>query len=224
MGSCSDGFTASDARGRIMALTTYDELKASIAEFLNRDDLTSIIPDFVTLAETQLNRDLRHWRMEDRALALCDTQYTALPNNFIEPVRITLPADRTYTLELVGPYELSKLRMDNQDTVGRPQFYAVVDGAFEVFPTPDSDYTIELVYYESIPHMSASLQKNWVLEYFPDAVLYGSLLHSAPYLQEDQRVQTWGALYQAAVSAINLEGERARSSGSGRRIKIRSYG
>lgn len=206
-----------------MALTTYNELKASIADTLNRDDLTTQIPDFITMAETQINRDARHWRMEDRAVATVDSQYTALPVNFIEPVRITIPADRSYTLELVGPFEISKLRQDNSNTIGRPQFYAVVDGAFEVFPNPDTDYTVELVYYETIPHLSSSLQSNWVLEYFPDVILYGSLLHSAPYLQEDSRVQVWGSLYQAAISAINFEGERARSSGSGRRIKIRSY-
>ena len=43
-----------------MALTTYTELKASIADFLNRDDLTTVIPDFITLAESQINRDVRH--------------------------------------------------------------------------------------------------------------------------------------------------------------------
>lgn len=206
-----------------MALTTYDELKASIADFLNRDDLTSQIPDFITLAETQLNRDARHWRMEDRVIATVDSQYTALPLNFAEPIRITIPANESHILELMGPMEIAKLRQDNSDTKGRPQFYAITDQAFEVFPTPDADYVLELVYYETIPHMSSSLQSNWVLQYYPDAILYGSLLHSAPYLQEDQRVQVWGALYQSAVSAINLEGERARSSGSGRRIKIRSY-
>ena len=131
-----------------MALSTYDELKASIADFLNRDDLTSQIPDFIKLGETQLNRDVRHWRMQDRALALCDTQYTALPNNFVEPVRITIPANPSYTLELVGPFELSTIRAEGSDKTGRPAYYAVVDGAFEVYPTPDTDYTIELVYYE----------------------------------------------------------------------------
>ena len=34
-----------------MPLTTYDELKASIADFLNRSDLTNAIPDFISLAE-----------------------------------------------------------------------------------------------------------------------------------------------------------------------------
>ena len=42
-----------------MALSTYDELKASIADFLNRDDLTSVIPDFIKLAETGMNREVR---------------------------------------------------------------------------------------------------------------------------------------------------------------------
>ena len=50
-----------------MALTNYTGLKASIADFLNRDDLTSVIPDFVALAEAQINRDVRHWRMEARS-------------------------------------------------------------------------------------------------------------------------------------------------------------
>ena len=62
-----------------MALSNYNDLKASIADFLNRDDLTSVIPDFISLAEAQLNREIRHWRMEDRSIATIDSQYTALP-------------------------------------------------------------------------------------------------------------------------------------------------
>ena len=61
-----------------MALTTYDELKTSIADFLDRDDLTSVIPDFITLAEADLNRGLRHWRQEKRATVEIDTQFSAI--------------------------------------------------------------------------------------------------------------------------------------------------
>ncbi len=205
-----------------MALSTYDELKASIADFLNRDDLTAVIPDFIKLAEAKMTRDLRHWRQEDRATAVVDQQYASLPLNFVEPIRITIPANESHILELVGTLEISKLRAETSDARGRPTNYSVLDQSFELYPTPDADYTLELVYYESIPELG-SLTTNWVLTYFPDAYLYGSLMQSSPYLQEDQRVQVWNALYQSAVSAINLEGESAKSSGSGRRIQIRSY-
>ena len=205
-----------------MPLSNYTELQASIADTLNRSDLTNAIPDFIKLAEAQLGRDLRHWRMEDRATSLADAQYLALPNNFIAPIRITIPASPSYTLELVSPFQLSKLRMENSDNTGRPEYYAVVDGAFELYPTPDADYTVELVYYEAIPDISINTT-NWLLTNYPDAYLYGTLIHSSPYLQEDQRVAVWNTLYLNSVSAINLEGERARTSGSGRRIQIRSY-
>ena len=36
-----------------MPLATYNDLKASIADFLNRSDLTNAIPDFISLAEKE---------------------------------------------------------------------------------------------------------------------------------------------------------------------------
>ena len=50
-----------------MAITTYAELQSSIADFLDRDDLTSVIPTFISLAEADMNRQIRHWRQEKRA-------------------------------------------------------------------------------------------------------------------------------------------------------------
>tara|TARA_B000000557_G_C20709429_1_gene415193 strand:+ start:162 stop:782 length:621 start_codon:yes stop_codon:yes gene_type:complete len=206
-----------------MALSNYTELQASIADTLNRDDLTTVIPDFIRLAEAQLNRVVRHWRMEDRVIATVDSQYTALPNNFIEPIRMIKTSGSVEILENGGALEISKLREAANDTAGTPRIYVIVDQSFEVFPKPDSDITLELTYYEEIPDLATN-STNWLLTYFPDAYLYGSLLHSASYLQEGNRIQEWGALYQAAISAINQDGERAKMGGSGRRIKIRSYG
>ena len=43
-----------------MALTNYTELKASLANWLNRSDLTTeIADDFITLAEADFNSKLR---------------------------------------------------------------------------------------------------------------------------------------------------------------------
>ena len=206
-----------------MALSNYTELQASIADTLNRDDLTAVIPDFVRLAEAQLNRVVRHWRMEDRVIATVDSQYTALPTNFLEPIRMLKTSGKLEVLENGGALEISKLREAANDTSGIPRIYVILDQSFEVFPKPDSDITLELTYFEEIPRLSIN-GTNWLLTYYPDAYLYGSLLHSASYLQEGNRIQEWGALYQSAISAINQDGERAKNGGSGRRIKIRSYG
>ena len=206
-----------------MALTNYTELKASIADFLNRDDLTAVIPDFITLAESGMNREVRHWRMETRKTAVLDTQYTALPTDFLEPIRMSLNTADTNTLEMVNAFQISNLRAQNLNTTGRPTSFAILDGSIEVFPSPDSNYTLEMLYYQKIDELGSVNTSNWVLSNFPDAYLYGSLVHSSPYLAEDNRIQTWAALYQKAINDINLESERSKTSGSGRRMKIRSY-
>ena len=52
-----------------MALTTYTELKTSLADWLYRSDLASVIPDFISLAESQVERQLRTRQMIVRATA-----------------------------------------------------------------------------------------------------------------------------------------------------------
>lgn len=206
-----------------MALTAYAELKTSIADFLNRDDLTSVIPDFITLAEADMNRGLRHWRQEKRSTAELDTQYSAIPADFMEAIRFYITSNDTSPLELISQSEMVDRRYRNSDTTGKPRFYAVTAGEIEVYPTPDGTYDAELYYYSRITALSDSNTSNWVLEYFPDCYLYGALVHSSPYLKEDARTQVWASLYQNALNAINMESEKSKFGGSGRRMKIRSY-
>jgi len=206
-----------------MPITTYAELQTVIADFLDRDDQTERIKTFIDLAEVNMGRLVRHWRMERRSTAILDTQYSALPTDFLEPIRLQVQANPPHALELVGQGELMSRREITSDTQGKPRYYAITDGSIEAFPTPDANYTLEMVYYGRIPALTTSNTSNWVLQYHADAYLYGSLIHSAPFLGEDARMQTWAALYQSAIDAINMESDKAKSSGSGRRLTIRSY-
>ena len=206
-----------------MSISNFSELKSSIADFLNRDDLTSVIPTFIKLAEADMNRKMRHWRMERRATATLDTQYTAFPSDFIEAIRLMLTGTTEFRLELITLSELMDKRAENNAS-GTPRFYVPIDGSFEVYPTPDQSYTLEILYYERIDALSDTNTTNWALTYHPDAYLYGSLTHSAPYLGEDARSQVWSQLYQNAISGTNMEDQQAKSSGSGHRMRIRSFG
>lgn len=205
-----------------MAITTYSELKTSIANWLNRDDLTSVIPDFISLTESDVNRNVRHWRMEQRATATLDARYTTLPTDFLEAVRFHLSVDQR-PIELLTPLALQMRRENNNDTQGKPQFYAIIAGQIEVWPTPDASYTGELYYYSRTPALSDSNTTNWALTYFPDLYLYGSLSHSAPYLVDDARIGTWAALYQNAINGINSANDKAKFGGTGLRMQVNTY-
>ena len=208
-----------------MSITNYTNLQSTIADFLNRDDLTSTIPVFVQLAESQLNRELRHWKMETRATATIDAgdQYSQVPGDWLETIRMSIQGAGTSVVNLISRASMADKRAGAEDTSGRPEYYCHADGQFNFYPTPDADYTAELLYFAEIPAL-ASNSTNWLLTTAPDVYLYGSLMHSAPYLQEDPRITVWAQLYSAAVKNLTDSSERARYSGSGLTLKVRGLG
>ena len=206
-----------------MAITTYAELKTSVADFLNRDDLTDTIATFITLAESNINRDVRHWRMETRSTLAISTQYTTLPTDWLEAGRITLQANGTSELNLTSSASLGTQRASNDDSSGIPTSYAINGSSLEVQPTPDGTYTADILYTARTAALSDSNTTNWLLTYAPDVYLYGTLIHSAPYLKDDARATVWAALYNAAVNNLNKDSAKAVSGGSGMSIKINSY-
>lgn len=207
-----------------MALNSYANLKTAIADFLNRDDLTAVIPDFITLAEAQIYRDIRHYEMENRATAQLDSQYLARPTDWLETIRIHLTTSGTRNLQLLSGASMADKRQGIENATGEPKFYRHAERAFEVFPTPDGTYNVEILYYQKIPALSDTNTSNWLLSEAPDVYLYGSLLHSSPYLAEDSRVGVWAQLYSAAVSKVNGAGDAASMSGSGLTMKVRGLG
>ena len=206
-----------------MAISTYTELKASIANFLNRDDLTATIPDFISLAESSINNEIRHWRMETRAETTLDGQFTGIPTDWLSTIRFHLTGNGTSSLEFMSLATIQNSRAARNDSAGTPTNYSLNSGQFELMPTPDGEQSAILMYYAKIPTLSDSAETNWLLTHHPDVYLYGALLHSAPYLKEDERAQTWAALYSAAVVRVNSASSRSTASGSGLRLKIGSY-
>ena len=194
-----------------MALTTYTELKASIADFLNRDDLTTVIPDFITLAESQINRDVRHWKMEARSSGQQSSgdEYMQIPTDWVETIRLHLTGTGTSVVNLISRDAMADKRERNEDTSGTPIYYTHADAQFQLYPTPSAETNFELLYYQKTTALSGSNADNWLLTEAPDVYLYGALIHSAPYLAEDERVAIWAQMYSAAVARLNEASELA---------------
>jgi hypothetical protein len=200
---------------------TFTTLKTTIADFLNRSDLTSVIPTFIELAEAEFNRSIRHYEMEARANATLNAQYFVTPAGWIENIRFRTTGANSNPIEMTSNAAISDMRRDSNDAAGKPKFFSFVDGTFDLYPTPDTDYASELIYYKSIPALADSAPTNWILSSHPDAYLYTALVHSAPYLAEDQRMQTWAALSQRAINDINNDNDRAKYSTSGLTMRRR---
>jgi hypothetical protein len=203
--------------------STYAELKDQVANFINKPDIEQTIDTFIDLAEADIARKVRHWKMEKRATVQLDDQYSRVPTDWLESIRFYLSGGNTYELKQVGHAEVTNRRMGNLNTSGRPQYYTMSDGAFEIFPTPDTAYTAELLYYAKNEALSDSNTYNWLLQDAPDLYLYGTLMHTAPFLGEDARLPIWANLYQSALDSVNLASEKSRTQSTGMRMNIRSY-
>lgn len=190
-----------------MAISTYSELKSAIADWLNRDDLTSVIPSFIELAEAELTRNLRHRKMIARADATINSEYTQTPLDWFQTQTLILETDPVTTLEYLTPEALNAKRAASTAN-GKPLFYTMIGTEIQVYPVPSGDHTAEMVYYSKIPSLSDSETTNWLLTLAPDIYLYGSLMQSAPYLQDDNRLSVWNALYQKKIEDIYISDQR----------------
>jgi hypothetical protein len=205
-----------------MALANYTDLKSTIAETLNRDDLTTAAQTFIALCEAQVNRDIRHWRMEVRTSGQqsAGDEYMQIPADWVETIRFNVVGNGTSPINLMDSTTMAENRARYNDQYGKPTAYSLEAGQFHLYPTPVADVDLELLYYAQVPDL-ASNATNWLLSTAPDIYLYGSLLHSAPYLQDDNRVAVWAQLYSAAVTRLNESSVSAKYSGSSLKSKVR---
>lgn len=192
-----------------MALDTFSNLKTAIADHLERDDLTSNIVDFITLAEIRHKNEIRIREMIKRSQASASGRFLALPSDFLEAKTIRLLTNPVTVLKEVNLHEMNRRR---QSTTGTPAFFTVHE-EFEFDVTPDSAKTAEIIYYAALTALSDSNTSNALLVRAPDAYLYGALVASAPFVMDDRRLETWGGLYRAARDGLMIADKQGRNIG-----------
>ena len=209
-----------------MALTTYTELKSSLADWLNRTDLTSVIADFISLAEAQMERQLRTRQMIVRATAsfAAAAEYGTVPDDFMEVKSIKLDTNPVTSLTFQTIEAMDQLSNTTYLSSGKPLYFTVVGNQFRLLPIPDGAYTADLVYYAKLTKLSSTVATNWLLTQAPDVYLYGALLQAAPYLQDDARIPVWSNLYDRALTDVQTADDRGSTSGGAMAARARSFG
>ena len=195
-----------------MALSTYSELKQSIANWADRDDLSNFIPDFIALTEARFNRELRLRSMEQKeyATTIGGQANYSLPTNYLQMREFRLNTVPTVSLQYVSPEIYESWNVGS----GRPKWYTIIANEIRLGPVPAGVYEMEMLFWRKFPSLSSSVPTNWMLQNAPDVYLYGSLLELEPFIQNDARINVWAQGYQKAITDIQFQDDKDRHSGS----------
>lgn len=194
-------------------VTSYATLQTEIANELARDDLTADIPLFIQMCENELHARL-HLRNEETALSLdissgvatVPTDFKKLKHAYYLSGTIACPLKWASIEQVYEDYP-------DRSSSGVPNLISREAGNF-VFGQVADDGTAVLkgVYYAKQDPLRTT-DPSWYVTNHPEALLYGSLLHAAPFLEDDQRILTWTNLFERAIDSIEKENDAAEASG-----------
>jgi hypothetical protein len=207
----------------------YDSLCQTVQQWINRFDsvVANAIPDMVNNAEKVINRRLRTHEMVAYVQAACTAgqTYLELPGDFLEAVRYRFIGAGQWIV--VSPDAENVIDATEQQDLADQRSGLVMKGItlshdyIEFYPPINNANTFELEYFALLPALDDINQTNWLLAKYPDVYLYGVLCESAPFLRDDDRLQTWGARFGAALQEVLDQFRKRRFSGGPLRYRPR---
>jgi len=201
-----------------MAINTYGTLKAAVANWLDRDDLSDRIPEFISLSEAIFNRTLRIRAMETTVSdsTPSGSKEDALPTGYLQMREIHLETSPVVSLSYITPEIMYRIRAGS--TNSKPNSYTIMGDNILFGPTPNSVYTYSMTYYKALAALSDDDPTNWAILNAPDLYMYGTLLQAEPFLMNDERVPLWERGFRQAISDLQEQDNKDRHSGSEMRV------
>lgn len=181
-------------------ITNYTTLKSSIETWSHRADLTSVLDDFIALAEQRLDTDLQVRELEATATGNLSGATLALPADFSKFRRFTINTTTKYSPENIGA---DGLRSRYSSSNGLPKYFAIVGTNIEFDRTPDSTYSYTLDYWKEVPALTAIAPTNDILTEYPGVYLFACLMEAAAYTKSDSDMQRYQLKYQQYLELAN---------------------
>lgn len=164
-----------------MSISTYAELQTAVTNWLDRTDLSSRIPEFITLFEAALNRRLAV-RQQTTSTTLTVTAGSAtLPTDYLLWKRVTWQGNPTRELDYVTPSFLAAFNADGVSA--DPLFFTIEGSTLKVAQLSNLD--LVLLYAQKVPPI-ATTDPNWLLTANPDAYLFGTLAAAKTFTTGDE--------------------------------------
>lgn len=197
-----------------MSLSDYDGLKAEIASYVARSDVTAAsdsVDTFIDLAEAHLNKRLRVLRMQEDLTDTVSLSTLDLPADFIKFYSVQY-TDSPKQLEYMPRQSFYKYPYEGKPDGFTLGYSTVPQMVFN--KTPDASYDIEGVYYKKIPALSSSTTTNWLLADYPELYL-NACLHYAFKRFRSPLAGEYKALMTNDIDLLNAEAEEVQTAGGG---------
>ena len=188
-----------------MPLTNYTELKASIANYLARSDLTNVIPDFITQAESRMNRQIRTYDMETASSVTMSSGIGALPSGYLEWISATWIStdNRKQDLRYIEP-NAEEWRLRYRPN-GDPTMFTILAGQIRLKPISAGDITF--TYYSQLATLNSTNPTNWLLTKAPDLYINYSLAEAMTYVKDEERRQMYLNLADQTAQRLIVEAD-----------------
>lgn len=173
---------------------TYATLKADIAAWLDRTDLTAQIPSFVRLVEARIARDVRVGLLSSTSTLtiLSGQSSVALPSNCVE-LRGVAGRWRFMT-----PAAMQQAVIDGYSEYA----YTVEGGAIKVPAPVGADTSVVVTCYTVPAAFSADTDTNVLYQANPGLYLFGALAEASVFLSDDNRAPLWEAKYRKSLEEL----------------------
>lgn len=194
-----------------MSITYYTDLKTSVADWLNRDDVSDTrIAEFIQFAENRIFKELRIKEMETSATLTIDSQgKAAFPADCLEPKEV-IWAD-----EALGRISLSNF-YSRAMSQGKPIYFTREGNNIKFWPIPTEGSTdCKLIYYARPTNLSDVQLTNTIFALAPEMYLFAALISAGTYLGSPQeKLALWADSYRQAFDALVKQSRQADVSGA----------
>jgi hypothetical protein len=202
-----------------MATTmTFTTLQQDVRRYLERGTTYASdpvvfeqIPRLINLAERRIARELKIQGFINVVSGTLQAGVAVYdkPDRWRDTVSINIGTganNNTRKVLFARAYEYLLSYWPDRTATQQPIFYSDYDYShWLIAPTPDAAYPFEVLYYELPPLLDDAVQTNWLSEYAPQLLLYGTLLEATPFLKNDERIPVWQNMYDRAAAMLNGE-------------------
>ena len=189
---------------------TYDSLTSTVLQYLERQDaaVVNAIPTFITLCEFEIAQNIKTLGQMEVVDSTMNIGNPVIPKpaRWRKTTSMTLSVSGQKQPMLVRKLEYLNTYAQDVTATGIPLFYADYDyDHWLVAPTPNQAYAFEALCYTRLEPLSSSNQTNWLTQNAPNAMLFGTLKQTAPFLKNDARLALWKSMFDEALLALKTE-------------------